>query len=102
MDKSLHNRKIYGLKQNLEEKKDYVCIRNFPIKLDGKKREIDLVCFKDGKVLGLEVDSNTENEQTKINVEKLKKLKEMFAHENKIEICEFDMLKGGCIRKKKE
>ena len=100
--KSLHDRKIAKLQHELEEKKDYVCVRNFPIKLDGRKR-IDLVCFQGGggKIVGVEVDSNTENEQTELNVKKLKKLKELFSTKKVVELCEFDLLKGGCIRRKK-
>ena len=102
MDKSLHDNKISQIRGNLEKEKNYICIKNFPIFVDKKVRKIDLVCFKDGKVLGLEVDSNTENEQTGVNIRKLKTLKEMFSRKNVVEICEFDLLKGGCIRKKKE
>ena len=99
--KSLHDNKISQIRGNLEKEKNYTCIKNFPIFVDKKVRKIDLVCFKDGKVLGLEVDSDVSNSQTRLNVEKLKKLKELFSQKNKIELCEFDMLLNKCIGRKK-
>ena len=102
--KSLHDRKVTELKDSLEKEKGYVCMKNFIVELDdSKKRKVDLVCFRrrDKKVLGLECDSDISNEQTKINIEKLKKLKELFSQENKIELCEFSLLDGKCIKRKK-
>ena len=101
MDKSLHDNKISQIRGNLEKEKNYICIKNFPIFVDKKVRKIDLVCFKDGKVLGLEADSNVENLQSEINRKKLKRLKTLFDNP-KFELCHYSLLSGACVGRKKK